>query len=142
MKTEFNPEILEGELTLKVAIEESIKLWTFLAEDGDRTKENYYDVNYIEEINSIINSGCFLCEYVKRLKPVKNYMSESCKKYNCPLEPKHLCHFAERDSAFSRWYDSSNKGEREQAAGEILEALKKALGELDERDTGSTDNRE
>ena len=44
-----------------------------------------------------------------------------------------------KGSSFSRWFENTNKKEREQAAREILKALKKALEELDEKDNSSTD---
>ena len=131
MASKFNPEVLKGELTLKVAIEESIKLWSFLSEDGNRTKEDYFD---IEDADEILNAGCFLCEFVKRISPVESNMKVACTVYNCPLKEIHLCGFAAGGSSFSRWFDNTNKKEREQAAREILKALKKALKKLKETD--------
>ena len=138
----FDLKVLYEKLTLKIAIEESIKLWNFLSQDGRRTKEDYFDT---EDAAKILNAGCFLCEYTKiewlksEIKEYKNM----CRVAGCPLDKPHLCKFNFPGSAFNIWMknnsgsDSSLKDRlllRRAAAREILKALKKALEELDETD--------
>lgn len=114
--------------TKKEAVIESIKLWSFLAEDGNKTKFDYFDDD------NAIHSNCFLCAYYfnnKRLKykkkhPEKPDLSgdEVCKKFKCCLNDISLCQFNIYDSAYSIWLENDDSEVREEAAEIILNALK------------------
>ena len=60
---------------------ETIKLWSFLAENGERTKEQYFESEYVP-----ILSDCFLCEYYFRIA------KKAEEKYN-QLTGKKVCQF-------------------------------------------------
>lgn len=49
---------------------ETIKLWKFLSEDGDRSKVEYFNVP-TSQLDGIIRAGCFYCEYYQ----IKNIMN-------------------------------------------------------------------
>ena len=112
---------------------ETIKLWSFLAENGERTKEQYFESEYIP-----ILSGCFLCEYYFRIakeaeeKDVQVQLTgkKVCQFFNCCLKGNSVCGFNHRGSAFNVWYNSNSRDLREKAAKKIVQAAKRRYKKL------------
>ena len=105
---------------------ETIKLWSFLAENGDRTKEQYFGSEYVP-----ILSGCFLCEYYfyisKKAEEKYNQLTgkKVCRFFNCCLKGNSICGFNYNGSAFNMWYESDDRYVREIAAKKIVRAAKR-----------------
>ena len=105
---------------------ETIKLWSFLAENGDRTKEQYFGSDYVT-----ILCSCFLCEYYFRIakKAEEKYNQltgkKVCRFFNCCLKGNSICGFNYNGSAFNMWYKSDNRYVRERAAKTIVRAAKR-----------------
>ena len=108
---------------------ETIKLWKFLSEDGDKDKEDYFCTE-----KEYVNSGCFLCEYYRDILPAENTRKyHPCIENHCPLRFNHLCCFASRRSAYWLWMTETDAEVREEYAERILKAAlmhyKKLTGE-------------
>ena len=109
-------------------IVETIKLWSFLAENGDRTKEQYFESDYVP-----ILCGCFLCEYYfrflgdryNRLRHKRKIGLSICKEFDCCLKGNSICGFNYNGSAFNIWYESDDRDTRERAAKKIVQAAKR-----------------
>lgn len=124
------------------AVIESIKMWRFLAEDGKRTKDQYFEQFGIT--GNQVTAKCFLCEYyfhTKAQERVTRYphkdmrAAELCVVLRCCLSPDKLCHFAAEGSSFSVWYETDNETEteicrRQSAAEKILSAIEKRYKQL------------
>ena len=112
---------------------ETIKLWSFLAEDGDRTKQHYFETLYFP-----VRAGCFLCAYYfdliyaqYKFEGNKALTGESgCNKFGCCLSSKFLCGFNYTGSAFNQWYGTENKHVRKRAARQIVSACKRRYREI------------
>lgn len=105
---------------------ETIKLWSFLAENGDRTKEQYFESDYVP-----ILCNCFLCEYYfnylnkKETRTNKLTCERVCRFFNCCLKGNSICGFNYYGSAFNIWYESDDRQTREKAAKKIVHAAKR-----------------
>lgn len=116
---------------------ETIKLWSFLAEDGSRRKTNYFDAPR-SSYEYLFRAGCFYCELyqVKERYKYENEKGKSipsksyCKKFKCPLRFIHLCNFSGDDSAFEKWQNHPDKNIREDSAKVILKAAMKHYKKL------------
>lgn len=110
---------------------ETIKLWSFLAENGDRTKEQYFGSEYVT-----IFCGCFLCAYyfslAHRAKEKDNQLrgKKVCWFFNCCLKGNSVCGFNHNGSAFNMWIKSDDRYVREIAAKKIVWAAKRRYKEL------------
>lgn len=110
---------------------ETIKLWSFLAENGDRTKGQYLKSDYVQ-----ILSGCFLCEYyfciTKKVEEKYNQLTgkKVCRFFNCCLKDNSICGFNHNGSAFNMWLESDDRYVREIAAKKIVRAAKRRYKEL------------
>lgn len=109
-----------------VIVIETIKLWSFLAENGDRTKEQYFGSQYIP-----ILCGCFLCEFYFRIAKKAEEKGDQltgkkvCQFFNCCLKGNSICGFNYNGSAFNMWYESDDRYVREIAAKKIVRAAKR-----------------
>lgn len=124
----FNPEITEKKLTLRIAIEESIELWQWLADNPECSKLEYFGRYY-----DYYWSNCFLCQYVKDLKTENNVegrLLRSCRLFNCPLKSKTLCGFSAKGSAFNNWFNAEELSAGTHEALKIVRALKKILHQI------------
>lgn len=115
------------ELTELTAIIETIKMWSFFSENGNKTKEDYFcNPCY----TSIVLSGCFLCEYyIKKCVWLENpdlpKKEKVCSLFNCPLKSTLFCAMGDNYSVYHKWVSSFDKQEREKYAGIILNAVKR-----------------
>ena len=130
----FNPDVLKDKLTLRDAVVESIKLWSYLSKNEENTKKEYFGI-----LSDEILSDCFLCEYVKQSQRDNNMkcnFRKCCHIFNCPLKDDTLCGFGKNESAFIRWLNRSNRSaeERKKAARKIVRALKSFLKYIDKFD--------
>ena len=130
----FNPDVLKDKLTLKDAVVESIKLWSYLSQNEKNTKEEYLGL-----LSDEILSACFLCEYVKQLQK-DNHMTcnfrKCCHIFNCPLKDDTLCGFGRSESAFAIWMNRSSRSAEtsKKAARKIVRALKSFLKDMNKFD--------
>lgn len=99
-------------MSLKFAVEESIKIWTMLARLGCKKDQlpNYKDVVETYE------ADCPLCQYYKN-QNIK-FCKDGCILYK--LEGKHCCGTG---TAFTLWAAASNEAYRKRLAAMITRML-------------------
>ena len=107
-------------MELKVALELTIKLWDFLAEDADNEKDDHpdYDETYYP-----LFSSCPLCEYSANSEKTTA---------DCTVCPLGIAGQAcdNDDSLFAQWGFQENDSLRTAAAKGIADICRKALSEL------------
>lgn len=126
--------------TYKQAVYNSMKMWKWLYENPDKTKEDYELTKNISLIG--IEKDCFLCDYFTNIEKIKVGYSEDrpqCKA-KCVLRLKSLCHSSRR-SAYNIWCDYHYSGcftditditeiKAKRSAGKIYMALEKEYNKL------------
>lgn len=138
------PFFIGKEITELEATIGTIKLWSYLALNGEHEKEQYFADTPVEDIPL---AGCHYCEYYlyqnRHYPQNRNYpdaeMKDTCKRTGCPLATDKLCNFSEKGSAFEIWKgfrkdiwagNKASAGIRVQCAKQILKAAKKHYKKL------------
>jgi len=106
------------------ALEKSVEMWRWLAEDGLRQKIDW--PGHTGDRMPI--SCCYLCRYTMDLRED----CTSCPMYGHWPDEVHICH--EGDSAYNQWesdveYNISTE-RRAEIASELAEAMEQRLEEL------------
>lgn len=100
------------EMDLKLAVEESIKLWAMLTRFGCKKDKLH---NY-KEVVKTYKADCPLCQYHKYQN--KEFCRDGCILYK--LERKHCCGTG---TAYTRWCAASNESNRKRLAATITRML-------------------
>ena len=105
----------QEELSELEAIDQSIELWKWLAEDGSRIKDGWPGWRQ----RGYAKSLCPLCEYESQRQEVE--LKKSCG--YCPYNKRfgHCCDFG---SPYRAWEHSSSDSERVEYAGLFLDELR------------------
>ena len=107
--------ILGRSADILVGLEESIKLWTWLAQTGDSCKCNHPE--FFGTINKY-EDFCPLCECIK------NRIRTSC--FTCPLKEASGVHCGAVNSPYMEWLRSKSKEAKSRVAENIVSALQTA----------------
>ncbi|MDE6413001.1 MAG: hypothetical protein K2K42_03805, partial [Eubacterium sp.] len=120
-------------LTKRKALEKTIEMWSWLAENPDKNKSDYFYCNGIEETPEQL---CYCCEY----NPI------SC--YYCPIQnwayndDEDVCKCDLPRGTYELWRDSSTQEDAKKYAQKIVLLAKKSLINLANKDYIVIDNKE
>jgi len=106
-------------MTQLQAVNETIKMWLWLARNPRKEKDAYFEK--IEEDGDNIKARCFLCEYIN-CKGV--WGEEFINTYRCPLDKKFLNCFKD-NSPFEIWDKTQDDKERTKQAMRIVNACRR-----------------
>ena len=114
-------------LTKRKALEECIKMWTWLSECPGADKDDYF---MEMEINDKPHSDCYCCEYA-----INNWGFRNCN--CCPIwegaaNPRDGC--SHPDSPYYKWCNTEIKKGHKQYSKDIVKLAQKALDELDKEE--------
>ena len=111
------------------AVKRTIKMWEWLRDNPDETKENYLE-NIVKSDN-LTEHSCYLCYYW-------NYTGDCCYDYkslgntDCPLDNKISKRCGCPDSPFDRWISTRQKAARRRNAQIIVDLCKDWLKKYEE----------
>lgn len=127
-------ETLTRDCTELRSLNDSIKIWKYLAESGDHAKANYPDIQWLGQFYNC----CPLCARAIQQSKVNHpqegvsmlHCAESCPlakgKRNCECEISH-------NHPYFKWLHATTRGQKAVCAEEFLDLLTKLRDQLVER---------